>query len=154
MIDPLYLFLFTKVASTAGFVAIAVLIGLWLAAQHKIKEAAVFSAAVLGLMASVTALKEIFQVPRPDHALIDIDGYAFPSGHAAGVIFLGLVLWRMSRSLPAPLRLGSYAAIGLSIVSIGLSRIVLGVHTEVQVLAGYAIGAFWSVVYITYVRGK
>ncbi len=78
-------------------------------------------------------LKEFFHQVRPlDTAMIDADGYAFPSGHAqqAVVIWGFLVLNR-----------GKYFGFGIAImIIIGISRLYLGVHWPLDVLGGWIIG--------------
>ena len=78
-------------------------------------------------------LKEFFHQVRPlDMAMIDADGYAFPSGHAqqAVVIWGFLVLNR-----------GKYFSFGIAImIIIGISRLYLGVHWPLDVLGGWIIG--------------
>lgn len=86
-------------------------------------------------------LKHWLARPRPSLLLSGVHlrqtlplGYGFPSGHSALATVLALVLvpllpkkWRW---LPL-----------LGVVLVGLSRIYLGVHSPLDVLAGIAIGA-------------
>jgi membrane-associated phospholipid phosphatase len=62
------------------------------------------------------------------------DTYAFPSGHAQGsmMIFGGLTAMRSS--------LGRSILCGLTVFSIGLTRLYLGVHWPLDVAAGWAFG--------------
>lgn len=96
-------------------------------------------------------LKQLFKRARPDvHRLIEIGGYSFPSGHVTNAFgiygILTFVLWH---HIPA-----SWGRIILSlfsifmILSIGLSRIYLGVHYPSDVLAGYFAGGFLLTVII------
>jgi membrane-associated phospholipid phosphatase len=71
-------------------------------------------------------------------------GFSFPSGHAQSavvgygllaIVFLPL-MGRVAR------RMGVIAA-GLMVLSIGFSRIALGVHYITDVLAGYILGLAW-----------
>ncbi len=86
-------------------------------------------------------LKQWIGRPRPPLLLSGVElrqtlplGYGFPSGHSALATVLSLVLvpllpkkWRW---LPL-----------MGVVLVGLSRIYLGVHAPLDVLAGIAIGA-------------
>lgn len=85
-------------------------------------------------------LKTIVDRPRPPIGLHEVTETTsgFPSGHsaqsAAGWLALGLVLWASGRGW-RPL----VATIAL-VILVGLSRIVLGVHSPTDVLAGWAVG--------------
>ncbi|NHN46770.1 phosphatase PAP2 family protein [Halostella sp. JP-L12] len=110
----------------------------------------------IGAIGVTLALKQGFALPRPDvgpppapaflPAVLDpvyaemthADGYGFPSGHAVGstAIWGAIALWtdvgtRRQRFLVAA------TLVGL----ISLSRLALGVHFLVDVVAGVAVGA-------------
>jgi membrane-associated phospholipid phosphatase len=77
-----------------------------------------------------------------EHLLVQVQSYAFPSGHTANatVLWLGLALL-LVRGERA--RLIAIAAAVLLVVAIGLSRNMLGVHWPSDVVAGWALGLFW-----------
>ncbi len=143
--DSFFLFAFTTIASTEGFLisCALILVGLLLR-----KRALPFLVATIGVLLSTIVLKELLQVARPVSTLIETTGYAFPSGHASGSLFLALSLCYLSRALPRPLRYGVCAAALMTALVIGLSRLHFGVHTPLQVFAGYVLGAAWAGVYI------
>ncbi|MFC4549640.1 MULTISPECIES: phosphatase PAP2 family protein [Halorussus] len=102
----------------------------------------------VGGMAVVTALKTLFDAPRPPPAVnaIPISGFSFPSGHATGAtVGYGILAY--------DLKLGSkrsrFAVAGALVTLVSLSRVVLGVHYVRDVVAGMAVGvlflaaAFW-----------
>jgi len=120
------------------------------------ERGALFVALGLGATAVTTTLKEALQLPRPpatDAALaadwlpallaplyesaVTATGFGFPSGHAVGttVVWGGLALLSDRGSRRHRLAL---AAGVVSFVS--LSRVVLGVHYGVDVLAGITVG--------------
>ncbi|MDA8233568.1 MAG: phosphatase PAP2 family protein [Clostridia bacterium] len=85
-------------------------------------------------------LKDWIQAPRPDPQVVRVlfaesgGGYSFPSGHAQGVAtFWGYLAARVANS-----RFTYWAAALVLLVS--LSRIYLGLHYPVDVLAGIALG--------------
>lgn len=97
-------------------------------------------------------VKALYQRARPtdiEH-LIEQGGYAFPSGHSMGsMIVYGGILFLLIRYLSSKrqnytwLKWGMSLLIGLMILSIGLSRIYLGVHYPSDVIAGFSLGFAW-----------
>jgi undecaprenyl-diphosphatase len=92
-----------------------------------------------------TLLKEILKFPRPPEAALNIASYAFPSGHVtAATVFFLLTLYVLCYRMKDPFSLFSkviitFIAFG-GIVSVGLSRMYLGVHWFSDVLGGLALG--------------
>ncbi|MCL5057389.1 MAG: phosphatase PAP2 family protein [Actinobacteria bacterium] len=93
------------------------------------------------------ALKNIFHRARPDiQHLVNAGGYSFPSGHAmiSATFYgmLGYLIWLNLRERNKP---SWYVAVvtAIFIVSIGISRIYLGVHFPSDVAAGFAAGGAW-----------
>jgi membrane-associated phospholipid phosphatase len=93
-------------------------------------------ALTLGTAALTVLLKAAFGLPRPPGA--GTDGGGFPSGHALGatVVWIGLAgAWDEPRR-----RMWLAGAAGIVAV-VALSRVTLGVHYLVDVIAGVAVGA-------------
>jgi undecaprenyl-diphosphatase len=94
-----------------------------------------------------TLLKEYFERPRPS-VVIQIDtvsSMSFPSGHAmVSLIVYGSVAYLVGRLEPtAGLRRTTWAFAVLIILSIGISRVYLGVHYPSDVIAGFIAGLAW-----------
>jgi undecaprenyl-diphosphatase len=92
-------------------------------------------------------LKQEFGRTRPA-AFFDYPlpaSHSFPSGHAffAASFFGGLAVLVTGRIAARWLRALVWAAAGVLILLIGLSRIYLGVHYPSDVLAGYAAATVW-----------
>lgn len=91
------------------------------------------------VLAVVTALKQFFALPRPPSPTIayTAEGYGFPSGHTTAATgfygVLALLIDRWSQRQRTAIAVG---VIGL----VGSTRIVLGVHYLVDVLAGLITG--------------
>jgi undecaprenyl-diphosphatase len=91
------------------------------------------------------ALKHWFSRQRPENALIVEHGFSYPSGHAMGSLifygFLGYLVVRSQRNRSTKFLLT--CAFILIILSIGFSRIYLGVHYPSDILAGFSAGTVW-----------
>ena len=117
-------------------------------------------ALALGAAALTATLKGLTAHPRPPTVGVgadllptslaplyeqatDTDGFALPSGHALGstVIYGGL-----ATVLGAGTARQRYAAVGVVVALVSLSRLVLGVHYLGDVLAGVVLGVAYLVV--------
>lgn len=105
-------------------------------------------AAIAGAGLLDLVLKLSIRRPRPIYAdaLLAQGSWSFPSGHAMGALvgygmlaYVLLILWKESR----PTRAAIVAAAALVILSIGVSRLYLGVHYFSDVIGGYAAGMLW-----------
>jgi len=94
------------------------------------------------------AVKHFVKRARPfdGHAFVVESGYSFPSGHAMmSMAFFGMLAYLLLRHfLPRHHRDTVAAAVTL-VTFIGFSRVLLQAHYLSDVLAGYALGAFWLV---------
>jgi hypothetical protein len=97
-------------------------------------RAAVVVALALGALPAVLALKHAAALPRPPGA--GVDGYGFPSGHALGatVVYGGLAALDRRRRRPASV------GAAVLVVVVAASRVVVGVHYLVDVVAGVVLG--------------
>lgn len=115
-------------------------------------------AVVVGLMLAgfslITALKYAFALPRPGQPLAELEtlgplarslyevtgtahGYGFPSGHAVlTTVVYGALAGRLSVGTARQRVLGAATVVAL----VGASRVALGVHYLVDVVAGIAVG--------------
>lgn len=93
-------------------------------------------------------IKEMLQVPRPigepgirSFRLETATGYSFPSGHAqCSTSFWTSVMIKLKKKW--------INVVGvIFIILVGISRLYLGVHRPIDVVAGIIVGAFW--VYIS-----
>ena len=119
-----------------------------LLAWRRHRRAAIWTIGVMvGAAATTEVLKLVFARARPvwQHPVEQLSTMSFPSGHAtyiaagmgvASVLTAALVRRRGVRA-------GLYVLWGLLVLLIGADRIFLGVHNVSDVIAGYAVGAFW-----------
>lgn len=113
----------------------------------------------LGVVLS-TIGKQIVQRPRPPagwHEVVERSS-GFPSGHstqaAAGWLALALVLVYARRSSGQWRRYPIVAAL-LVIGLVGITRVILGVHSPTDVLAGWALGSACALVVVAFLyRGS
>lgn len=85
--------------------------------------------------------------PHLPSAVLTVDGFSFPSGHAAGAAAVGTVgAWILCRWVVHrwAARVGAWAATIGVVMLIGFSRAYLGVHYVTDVLAGWLVGTAWA----------
>jgi undecaprenyl-diphosphatase len=147
----------TSLAGT-GLVALIVLFVLiYLLLRNCWRGAALMTVLMLGTLITNTALKLLFDRPRPDfltHGAYEHTP-SFPSGHSAMAAATALTLAWVAAEHHKPLRLKAFFWIVglLTLGLIGFSRIYLGVHYPTDVLAGWLVGAAWACI-TAYIAGR
>ncbi|HZD93012.1 MAG TPA: phosphatase PAP2 family protein [Candidatus Sulfotelmatobacter sp.] len=127
-------------------------------AKLRWRRAAVWLAITMaGSLLLDLALKYAYQRPRPVAFFGVAPGsYSFPSGHAlCSLCFYGILAGLLSARIQSLLwRIVVWAAAALLIITIGVSRIYLGVHYPSDVLAGYLAATVWvgTVIVLDHVR--
>lgn len=106
----------------------------------------------LGLSALVNfTIKQIIQRPRPvGHRIIDESGYSLPSGHSmVSMAFYGFLIYLIYKNVKNKyLKTVLIVLLTILIISIGVSRIYLGVHYVSDVLAGFLVAIAYLVIFI------
>jgi membrane-associated phospholipid phosphatase len=124
------------ISSATVFIAILLII------HRRYYDAILFAIALAVAIVSLAVLKNTFQIIRPGSPIVDVSGWSFPSGHAtlATAFFFMLVhsfFGKMKTSKDKSiLVLGSI----LGAVLIYFSRLYLGAHWTLDILAGIALG--------------
>ncbi len=137
----------TNVGAQFGYVAMTIALTLYFFLRHRNWKFIVQTVAVLILSSgSNVVLKEIINRARPaSEHLVEVYTLSYPSGHAMSAMgFYGFLIfltvrYRMNRSL----RIVLIGLLTLIILSIGISRIYLGVHYPSDVAAGFIGGLIW-----------
>jgi undecaprenyl-diphosphatase len=140
---------FSLVGSAFMWVPMAILVAgaLWL--MRRRKQAIAIALAMLGAILVDNGLKLLFHRARPEVFFgVSPVTYSFPSGHALfATCFYGALAAILAREIENTLWRGAlWSAAILMALSIGWSRIYLGVHFPSDVLAGYLTGASWLAV--------
>lgn len=145
--------LLTNLHSLAGVAVLAALAGCYLWRRQAYYWLLALALAVPGAMLLNVVLKNIYQRSRPhfEQALLVLDTYSFPSGHAAAATALyGLLLcYVMTNSASWPLRALSLLTAVLMVALVGATRLYLGVHYLSDVLGAIAAASAWLAVCIT-----
>lgn len=152
--NGIIVFIATQVLSTEVFVGVIALVVLDLFRRGYTHAAVCIALSTVFMMLSVTVLKEIFMIPRPAWALVSLDSYAFPSGHGAGVMFLAGVLYYYARLVLRTRTIVIMSVLTALVFVVGASRVYLGVHTPLQVFAGYMLGALWVGVFFAVLQKR
>lgn len=107
-------------------------------------------AVVLGT-ALTSLLKKGYNRPRPElveHA-VWVSNMSFPSGHSmmSAIVYLTLGILLARTQARTSVRVFIMAVAVTITVLVGISRIYLGVHWPTDVLAGWAVGVSWAVLF-------
>lgn len=132
----------TVIGNTSVIVSICfLLIVLFYRKQWK-AEAYLVLASIAGMGVASTALKYVYQRPRPSiEWLIDTIGYSFPSWHTASTMIVAgavviIVNQRMKHQLAK--RVVQLSLILLAVL-VALSRIYIGVHYPTDIIGGWLL---------------
>lgn len=136
--------LVTHMGDKEVIIALAAVAAIALLFLRKKREALVLALTLVGVQGAVQITKWALAVPRLTDGLIEATGYAFPSGHAATApVIYGLAGIWLTRATGSRVWVVGGALIA---TLIAVSRVILGVHTPLQVIAGAALG--WVAVWI------
>ena len=133
---------FTYITKFGNTLFIVVFVSIFMLLYRK-KEGLLLAVSAFDSAFLTLVLKQIFLRSRPDNLrLIEQGGYSFPSGHAMiSVCVYGYLLYLVLTKIKDKLlRRCLTCLLVLLILSIGISRIYVGVHYPTDVIAGYLLG--------------
>ncbi|MFI2345890.1 phosphatase PAP2 family protein [Streptomyces sp. NPDC019443] len=114
--------------------------------RRNVAAAAILLAVPYAATTSCNLLKGLAERQRPALECVSAqaDGFSFPSGHAVGVTtgFLLAALY-LSTHTPRIVSKTTLLIAGLGAELVAWSRVFLGAHFSVDVLAGQLLGAGW-----------
>ena len=133
----------TGLGAGALVYSLAAICAVALIARRRWAEVAVLAAGLAIIYIGVHELKAAVDRPRPAGGLVDTDGSAFPSAHAAySTFYVWLAVTIVMRLRPGMTRGALVIVAGIALTAlVGLSRVYLGVHYMSDVNAGWALGA-------------
>lgn len=133
---------FTYITKFGNTLFIVVFVSIFMLLYRK-KEGLLLAVSAFDSAFLTLVLKQIFLRSRPENLrLIEQGGYSFPSGHAMiSVCVYGYLLYLVLTKIKDKLlRRCLTCLLVLLILSIGISRIYVGVHYPTDVIAGYLLG--------------
>lgn len=141
----------TALGSTTVLTFIVVVAAIFLGLAGRLRTALlVVSASLLGSVA-VETIRAVIARPRPQLTgqLMEVYSHSFPSGHAAISAIVYLTLATLLFPVLPDRRIRAFVVIVALIltVSVGISRVYLGVHWPSDVLAGWAFGGVWAMLW-------
>ena len=142
----------TMLGGTAFVAAAFAVAAVWVYLRtRQTRWPAFLAVCMVGSLSLDNILKLVVGRPRPDlRPLVDVTGSSFPSGHAtaAAALFTALAfVATRKRAWRSSVWIWTGAAVVALLVA--LSRVYLGVHWPTDVLAGLALGCFWTTVAAT-----
>jgi undecaprenyl-diphosphatase len=134
-----------------GIIFFSIIIPIFFYLKRRKHEAVLFT--IMIVMGSLIdfLLKLVTQRPRPTFAPLVIENsFSFPSGHSMNsfIFFTTVAYFVYHFTHKKKTSLLAFVASAIIILSVGISRIYLGVHYPSDVLGGYLAGLLWMVSFI------
>lgn len=132
----------TQIGNPFVLACVALFLSVLLITKGHVYDAMLFLVALIVTVVSLTILKNVFQISRPASGLLQVDGWSFPSGHAtvatAFFFLLSHAFWGRVKSTAGKSALILGSVLGTLVIC--FSRLYLGAHWTLDILAGVALG--------------
>ena len=132
----------TRVGNPFILASVAVFLSVLLVVKKHLYDATLFLVALIVAVISLTVLKNIFQITRPVSEIYNTEGSSFPSGHAtvatAFFFLLAHLFWSKLHTVGRKTALVLVSIFGILLIC--FSRLYLGAHWTLDILAGIALG--------------
>ncbi len=149
-----FLVFVTRVGSPTVLLSVSTFIIVLLLVRGRSYDAALFAVTLIVAIILLVALKNTFQIARPSSPFVDAEGWSFPSGHTTvATTFFFMLIYSFFNKMKTflgktVLTLGSV----IITVLISFSRLYLGAHWALDILAGIVLG-FLSVSFTVLIFG-
>ena len=132
----------TRLGNPFIIASVAVFMAIILITRGRSYEAVLFLIAMIVAVISLTVLKNVFQISRPASDIYAANGWSFPSGHAtvATAFFFLLAHTFFGRMKTAGKKTVLILGSVFSAALICFSRLYLGAHWTLDILAGISLG--------------
>ncbi|MDO8565301.1 MAG: phosphatase PAP2 family protein [bacterium] len=132
----------TKIGNPFILASVSVFMAVMLILRRNAYDAVLFLTTMIIAVLSLTVLKNVFQISRPISDIYSADGWSFPSGHAtvatAFFFMLSHTFFGKMKTLRAKTILIVGSVVGTLLIC--FSRLYLGAHWTLDILAGIALG--------------
>ncbi|NVB82817.1 MAG: phosphatase PAP2 family protein [Kofleriaceae bacterium] len=139
---------FTNIGTGPAHFITVLAVSLWAIKRKRVPYVVVLVAVTVAAVVLNPLLKEAFSRARP--TLFEVirrpDTYSFPSGHAMSAMTIYGAIAAVAIALRPSARTPIVICAAILIACIGFSRVYLGVHWPMDVLAGWAAGVPFVVV--------
>lgn len=139
----------TALGGVTVLTLITVLVTAYLLVARKPAIALFTASAVAGGAVASSLLKMFFTRTRPDvvEHLVGTNSTSFPSAHAmnSAIVYLTLAVLLARAQTSRVVRIYLISVAMALTLTIGFSRLYLGVHWPTDVMAGWTVGGLWAV---------
>lgn len=148
----------TRFGNPAVLISVAIFIVVLLMMRGHSYDAALFAVTMVVAVISLTVLKNTFQIARPSSPFIDAEGWSFPSGHTTVAVTFFFMLVHSFFNRMKTFKGKTVLMLGSIVVAflISFSRLYLGAHWALDILAGIALGflsvSFTVLIFSVFVR--